>query len=207
MTESTIATFGAAFGLSLAYNLVPGPVTVEALRRGARRGVPAVLAVRLGSLAGSLVWAAAGLTGAAVAVQHPYAHLALVVAGTALLLMLAVKSLRPARAGVSAGAGAGARRRDALAAALIALTSPLEAAFWLGVGAAIVGGATAAERSAEAGAFLAGFIAADLLFTVVFAGLIRWGRGVVGGRLAPAANLLCVATLIWFALGPFIRGF
>jgi hypothetical protein len=31
MTEGAIGMFGAAFGLSLAYNLVPGPVTVEPL--------------------------------------------------------------------------------------------------------------------------------------------------------------------------------
>ena len=96
MTEGMITTFGAAFGLSLMYNLVPGPVTVEALRRGARRGVRAVVSVRLGSLAGSLVWAVAGLSGVGVAVQNPHSRFLLGVAGTVILLVLAVRAMRPA---------------------------------------------------------------------------------------------------------------
>ena len=82
MTGSTITLFGAAFGLSMMYSLVPGPVTVEALRRGARGGVRAVVSVRAGSLAGSLVWAVVGLTGAGVAMQNPHSRLLLGVAGT-----------------------------------------------------------------------------------------------------------------------------
>ena len=38
MIEGTIATCGAAFGLSLTYSLMPSATIIEALRRGARRG-------------------------------------------------------------------------------------------------------------------------------------------------------------------------
>ena len=69
----------------------------------------------------------------------------------------------------------------------------------------ILDGATAAERTAEASAFLAGFIAAKLLFTVVFAALVGWGRSMAGERLTRVANLLCVVTLAWFALSPVLR--
>jgi threonine/homoserine/homoserine lactone efflux protein len=168
--------------------------------------VPAVVSVRLGSLAGSLAWAVAGLSGAAVAVQTPHCRLLLGVAGTALLLGLAARALRPARSTNDSTRGAGDRRGDALAGALLGLASPLGAAFWLGVGPAVLSDATATERIARASAFLAGFVVAHLLFTAIFAGMVGWGRGVVGSRLVPAANLLCVATLIWFALGPLIRG-
>jgi L-lysine exporter family protein LysE/ArgO len=204
MTDSIIATFVAAFVLRLTFNLVPGPVNVTALQRGAQRGVQAVLLVRLGSLAGTLIWAVAGFTGAGVAVQNPQSRVLLSVAGTAILLLLAWRALRTARSTGHRGDRAGTPRGDALAGALIALASPLEAAFWLGIGGTFVGVATAAARIAGTTSFLCGFIAADLLFMAAFATLVGWGRGVTGGRFTRAANLLCVATLAWFALNPII---
>lgn len=203
MTEGIIETFGAAFGLSLLYNLVPGPVSVEAFQRGARRGARAVLSVRLGSLIGSLIWAVAGLAGVGVAVRNPHCRVLLGVAGTTILLTLAARALRPTRPADRPDASPSAARGDLLAGALIALASPLEAAFWLGIGGVALSGN--ASRLAGAGAFVAGFVVADLLCTVAFAAVVGWGRGLAGERVVRTANLLCGVTMLWFALTPLVR--
>jgi L-lysine exporter family protein LysE/ArgO len=203
--ESAITMAAAAFGLSLTYNLVPGPVTVEALRRGTQNGVRSAVSVRLGSLSGSLMWAVAGIMGAGMLTRGPYVHVVLSVAGTAVLLLLAARALRPAKRTTGPGHDAGARHADVLAGALISLASPLEMAFWLGVSGVLVGG-SAADRLAVTSAFLGGFIAADLLFTAVFGVLVGWGRGIGGWRLTQAAQLLSIGSLTWFAVSPLLSG-
>lgn len=203
MMWNAIATFGAAFGLSLTYSLLPGPVNMEALRRGARRGARAVVGMRLGALAGSLAWAVAGLTGAGVVVQNPQCRLLLSVVGTALLLLVTWRALRPT--GATESAGAGARRSDALVGVSLALANPLGAAFWLGVGGSLLGSLSPGERFAQASAFVAGFICANLMLTAAYAAFVGVGRYVVGGRFMRAANLLFAVPLAWFALSPLIR--
>ncbi|MDE0395221.1 MAG: LysE family transporter [Gammaproteobacteria bacterium] len=59
MPESLVA----AFALGLVYNAAPGPVRAETVHKSVAGGFRAGLAVRLGSLAGDMLWAAPGLAG------------------------------------------------------------------------------------------------------------------------------------------------
>lgn len=205
MSATAIATFGASLGLGLTYSIVPGPPTIEALRRGAARGTRALVSVRLGALGGSLLWAVAVLTGVGVAMQSPQCRVALTAAGSAVLVLLVGRALQRARTGGGESTVVGARRGDALAGALLGTANPLAAAFWLGVAGPTLGGATSAGRAAAAGAFIAGFVVSHLMWTAALTVIVGCGRGVGGGRLTRMANLAAIAPLAWFALSPLVR--
>jgi L-lysine exporter family protein LysE/ArgO len=204
MSDGIIATFVAALGLSLMYSLVPGPVTIEALRRGATYGVPALVSLRMGSLIGSLAWAVAALAGASLVLQTPQSRALLSAAGIALLLLLAWRGFRSEGGGASEPCQRRSGTGNALTGLMMALANPVGAAFWLGAGGSLLHGSSTAERTAQAIAFLLGFVIINVLFTLVYAVMVAWGRGMVGPRLMRGANLLSVATLAAFALRPLI---
>jgi threonine/homoserine/homoserine lactone efflux protein len=204
MSAGVTTTFEAALVLSLAYTLIPGPTTVEALRRGAEHGARAVVLVRLGSMGGSLLWGAAVLTGAGMAMRNPESHIALSAAGSALLLLLVWRAMQRAQHAGSGSAPGGAWRGSLLTGAALGAANPLAAAFWLGADSAVLGSTTTATPTAVS-AFIAGFIVAHLLVTALLAVLVGCGRSVGGGGWLRMANLACVVPLAWFAVSPLLR--
>ncbi|MFN7194565.1 MAG: LysE family transporter, partial [Rhodospirillales bacterium] len=81
--------FVAAFFLGLLFNVVPGAVFAETLRRGLRGGYGPAFAVQVGSLVGDFTWAVLGLAGAGALFALPHVETPLALAGAALLLWLA----------------------------------------------------------------------------------------------------------------------
>src|SRR5438270_8436058 len=79
----TASLFFLAFGLSVAYSLLPGAVAIETLRRGTVGGFCAAVRVRVGALLGSLAWAGLALSGAGLVLQRSPAQLVVGALGAA----------------------------------------------------------------------------------------------------------------------------
>ena len=195
-----LSVFVSAVLLSLVFSAIPGAITAEALRRGASAGLRSVLLLRLGALVGSLVWAAAALSGIGVLAQTAAIHWLLALTGALLLLRMAVTSLRAAGSSHAALRASQEARGDFRVGVLIALVSPKQVAFWLGVGGglALQPGTTLAWDGALL--CLAGFSAGHLLFTAGFAVLIAGGRWLVGRSFVRWSHALCGTALAYFGL-------
>lgn len=195
------AVFGMGWGAALAVALPPGPVTAESLRRAVSgRGYRPVLLVQVGSLIGDLLWAGIGLGGVALFLGRGDVAMVLRGFGALVLLTLALKALRTARAGPPADSPP-ARPGGAFATgALLSLSSPSSVGFWLGVGSTIPAVTGAANRPMALGIFLTGYLTALLLWIGVFSTLAgRMGR-FVSFRFFRWASLISALALAAFGV-------
>ena len=133
------ALFISAFGLGIAISAPPGPITTEAIRRGAAGGFWPAFLVEVGSLIGDTVWALIALIEIAFLVQNIPARLILSAVGVILLVRLGISALRDARAGHPPGAAGAERGKGSFATGMmLSLANPLAIAFWLGIGGSVV---------------------------------------------------------------------
>ncbi len=129
--------FLAALLFGFAFNVSPGAVFSETLRRGLTGGFRPALLVQLGSLIGDAVWALLGLTGLALLLGYEQVRIPLTLACAAYLAWLGVQGLRDAWSPPLAAADAGEQGRNAFAAgAAISLSNPKNVVYWGGASAA-----------------------------------------------------------------------
>jgi chemosensory pili system protein ChpE len=194
--------FLTAFGLGIAFCAPPGAITAEALRRGLAGGFRPALLIELGSLVGDATWAVVALAGVAVLVEYPPVRLGLGLVGVGFLFWLAWSALRDARTGAlpKPGAAGPSGRGHFAAGAVISLGNPLNVAFWLGVGGAMVSAGVADPTPAHFVVFFAGFMSAAVAWCFVIAALIAWGRRVLSPAFFRLLNLACAAALAYFGL-------
>jgi chemosensory pili system protein ChpE len=196
----TASLFFWAFGLSVTLSLLPGPVTIETVRRCLLGGFTAAVRVRLGALLGSLAWAALTLGGAGLLLRQPPVQTAIGVIGAALLLWMAVTALLPARAGVCPQAPVSGTKCDVLRGLGFALMSPIGGGFWLGMSGQIALAAPGSDWFDGLVVFLSGYVLGHLLYTIVFATGLTWGRRHCGTRLLHWTNLVGGVALAGFGL-------
>jgi len=74
--------------MGVAYAVPPGPVNIEAARRGLTGGFPVTLAMQLGAVIGDTTYAVLALAGVGLVLTHALAQALLGIVGTGLLLYL-----------------------------------------------------------------------------------------------------------------------
>lgn len=204
--SSAFGSFGLGLLLGLSVAWPPGPINAEMLRRALERGFWPAASVGLGASAGDFFWA----LGVALATE-PLRRLAALeglLAGTSavLLFWLGVRFLRsglqtwrlqqkPLRV-----APVDSSRGGFFLGLALALSSPWNLAFWLGV----LGQGDGSLRSGGALAVASGVVVAAALWSFFWSALVRLlGRG-LGFRWAVASQLLTGLVMLWFA-GQAIR--
>lgn len=176
---------GAGIGLSLA--APPGPITALAAERAVHRGFWPGYAVILGAITADgthLVLVALGII--PVAERVPFLLQGLTLAGALLMLWFAWGAWRTARAppaaeqlverGEPKGRLVGFVRGGFATGYAIAISSPYNIAWWLGVGTSLVGD--------YGGWVFVGFFGGLLVYGVVFLEAIRFATGRVKGFVA-----------------------
>lgn len=142
-----LAIFLAALLFGFAFNVSPGAVFSETLRRGLTGGFRPALLVQLGSLIGDAVWALLGLTGLALLLGYEQVRIPLTLACAAYLAWLGVQGLRDAWSPPLAAEDAGEQGRNAFGAgAAISLSNPKNVVYW-GASAAPWRGSSTARRT------------------------------------------------------------
>lgn len=142
-----LAIFLAALLFGFAFNISPGAVFSETLRRGLTGGFRPALLVQLGSLIGDAVWALLGLTGLALLLGYEQVRMPLTLVCAAYLAWLGVQGLRDAWNPPLAAENVGEQGRNAFGAgAAISLSNPKNLVYW-GPSAAPWRGSSTARRT------------------------------------------------------------
>ena len=182
--------------LALAYCAAPGPVLAEATRQGLTGGFRAAFAVELGSMAGDALWIALTLAGAAALAEAGGFQLAAGSIGGVFLLWLGVRALRTARQGqVTANRNQLVERAFATGAA-ISVASPYALPFWLSVSSSLPGYGVSSRGALGYAVFSATFMLTCLVFALVAAAVISWGRRLLRPRVFFAIDLVCGLVLV-----------
>jgi chemosensory pili system protein ChpE len=195
--------FFSAFALGALFNATPGAIFAESLRRGMRGGFGPAFAVQIGSLAGDATWAVLGLAGAAALLTLPYVEAPLALLGAALLAWMAWQAARdglgPVPAFDARTGGGGLDRSALVSGAALSLSNPMNVTYWASLGGTITALGVDRPGWAAFAVFLAGFMAASLLWCFLCAGLIAWTRRHVGPTGWRLINLGCAGSLALFA--------
>ena len=198
-----IELFVSAFALGVLFNVMPGAIFAESLRRGIRGGFGPALGVQVGSLLGDFVWAVLGLAGAAALFALPCIEGPLALVGAALLAWMGWQGVQDAMGPMPAfdpAAGPMLDRSAVAAGAGLSLSNPMNITYW-----AALGGTISALGIANPGwtsfiVFLGGFMMASVLWCFVCAGAIAWTRRFLNPLAWRLINLGCGAGLALFAV-------
>ena len=198
--------FCGAFGLGLVFNLTPGAVFAETLRRGLHEGYRAALGVQVGSLVGDATWAILGLAGVGLMLQAPVVRLPVTLASGCYLAWLAWLSLRDAwearRDTPPPSADPRAAGRQALGAGVVlSLTNPQNLAYWSAMGAAMAVLGVTAPRPVDYAVFFSGFMASSVVSAFLCAWFVDAFRRRAGRVWRVGMYLACAGLLGWLGIG------
>ncbi len=201
-----LGLFVGAFGLGLVFNLTPGAVFAETLRRGLHEGYRAALGVQFGSLAGDATWAILGLAGVGLMLQAPAVRLPVTVASGCYLSWLAWLSLRDAwearREAPPPAVDPRAAGRQAVAAGVVlSLTNPQNLAYWSAMGAAMAVLGVTAPAPVDYAVFFAGFMASSVVSAFLCAWFVEAFRRHAGRGRQVVIYLACPVLLGWLGAG------
>jgi len=195
-----VLLFFSAFGLGLALFATPGAITAQLLRGLGQRSFLGTLFLQLGALLGLILWAVIAFVGAAFLVQNRLVRVILGATGVLLLLGLAWQALRDAYRGKGDETKAANARGDFALGAALTLANPFPVVFWLSILPTLIAPGQVSLNLQEGMVFLAGFLVSALLWSVLMASLIVWGRRFVTPVFFRLVNLVCGLSLVFFAL-------
>jgi threonine/homoserine/homoserine lactone efflux protein len=206
-----IAVRGVVLGWSVA--AIPGPINIEMIRRGLKHGTASAFAVGVGASTGDFLWAIGVTAGVGALGQVEGMRRVLTVVSTVLLLALglkfltaAVRALRrptdsqgaadPAGAAPLAGS-APTPRAGFLLGLTMAITSPFNIAFWLGIL-----GASGASGGGRTAALVLAFavVAGALIWCTLLCGLVRLGARFSTPRWEAFTEGIAGSVMIYAAL-------
>ena len=203
--------FAAGYLLSLSLCMDLGVVNIAMVRAGLTRGMPAAMALGLGSCVGDMVYAVGSLSLVSLLLAHRGVRFTLWIGGSAVLLWLAVKMLRetwhPKQLAIAASEDAGALRpgREFARGMMLALSSPTSI-LWF----AAVGGSVIAAHAAGATAllpYLSGFFFAGVCWTILIATLTGYAHRRLNARFIRGLSLASAMLFCYFAVVVFVNGY
>ena len=194
--------FLAAFGLGMLFNAAPGAIFAETVKVGVRGGFRPAFAVQVGSLVGDVLWAVPGLAGVGLLLQLDALRVPIGLAGVAYLLWLSYDSWREAgtRFAVDAEPAPGEVRRALRSGVLLSITNPQNVAYWAALGSALGAVGVAEPSMTDYGTFLAGFMAAAIVWSFVCAALVDRVFRRAGMRWATLTYRSCAVAFLVLAL-------
>jgi chemosensory pili system protein ChpE len=188
----------AAAALGFVYSAVPGAVNTQGLRRGLERGFLSALTLQVGALAGDLVWAVLGLSGAAVLFHLLAVRMLLAAGGAAFLLRLAFLTFVEARWGAKPGRGP-IRGGDWATGLWFSLANPFGIAFWGGMGGSAASLGDGLPVGLRLAVLLAGFAVGALAWCAGFSALVAYAKRCVGPSLLRGIYVASGLALLYFA--------
>ena len=166
--------FITAFILGLIFNATPGPVFAETVRQGVRGGFRSALAVQLGSLAGDVVWAVAGLVGVGLLLRLESLRTPISIASVVYLLWLARHAWQASRGEFSVrSTDDDIDHQQAMrSGVLLSLTNAQNVAYWAAIGSALGAMGVKQPTGFDNVVFFAGFMTSSTLWAFVVAAFV-----------------------------------
>jgi L-lysine exporter family protein LysE/ArgO len=211
MITALAQLFAAGFLLSLSLCADLGVVNIAMVRAGLTRGMPAALALGLGSCIGDMVYAVGSLSLVTLVLGSREVRIVLWLGGSAVLSWLAVKMLRetwhPRQLSVVQGEVAGPLRpaREFMRGAVLALSSPTAILWFAAVGGSVI--AAHATGRASLVPFLSGFFVAGVCWTLLVATLTGYAHRRLSSRFIRGLALTSAILFCYFAVVVFINGY
>ncbi|MCB0095612.1 MAG: LysE family transporter [Caldilineaceae bacterium] len=184
--------FLAAFSLGLTLSVTPGALNIESVRRGVNGGFWPALQVHVGALAGDGIWLLLALWGGTLATHHSFLPILFMLLGGLFFLWNAWQIAHLPRIQPYGAVVPSQRPHGLLIGAMLALSSPLTAAF----GAGLQGMLLSTEHSKLAAPEMAVLCSAYMLSVLIWGAalsalavcgsamfIMRFGAG---GRSVPA---------------------
>lgn len=170
------------YGLSLALFAAPGPINLETVRHGVKRGYWSALAIQVGASGAELLWAMAVLLGVGSWLQNAWAQSAFALVGGGFLIWVALQALREGwqvQPETPAASSASAVRQGLVVGAIYALSNPLSITFWLGVAGLLATMGYTTLQPGHLGVIAAAYLLGALSWGIPMAVLATWGRHLV----------------------------
>lgn len=189
-----IDLFISAFFLGLIFNVAPGAVLVESLRRGLRGGFFPALAVQIGSLVGDGLWVVLGLLGVSVLISLPYVEIPLAIAGALLLSYLAYQSFLDGMQDVpqiDTSAPTEESKNALLTGVAVSISNPLNITYWAALGGTVSALAGETPTRDHFMVFFGGFMLSSVLWCFVASGAIAMTRRYLSQTLWRVLNFCC----------------
>ncbi|MFJ4144806.1 LysE family translocator [Pseudomonas sp. NPDC089734] len=202
--------FSNGFLLSLSLCLDIGLANIAMITLSMQRGFSRGLWLGLGTCVGDLVYAVLAMLGMAVLLQYEAVRYVLWLGGTAILAYLCFKMVVSAvgvNAGIESRDGQWGKTAPALffRGIFLAMSSP-SAILWF----AAVGGALIARQGSDlssASTFLAGFLAAGVVWSIVLCALAHQGGRIMGEKMLKWSYIASALIFAYFTLYVVITGY
>ena len=198
-----LAIFLAGLWLGFVFNVAPGAVFTESLRRGISGGFRPALYVQIGSLAGDAIWAALGLAGAAAVLSQPHLTIPLTLVGCGVLVLLGIQGLRASfgtTPPVNTDNRSSRHRSALLAGATMSIGNVWNVVYWGGAGGAVAGSLGTSDPVLATGVFFAAFMLSSVIWCFVCAGIIAGLRRALKPRLIRVIEIGSALALIVMAI-------
>lgn len=197
-----LTLFSTALVLGLVFNLTPGPVFAETVRRGVRGGFRSALAVQFGSLVGDALWAVVGLVGVGLLLQLEWLRAPISVASLVYLVWLAWNAWQASRSEftVSVTLDGTDHRQAWRSGVLLSLTNPQNVAYWAALGSALGSVGVKAPTVSDNIVFFVGFMVSSTFWAFLVAALVDRAFRRVGARWARVTYRACAIAFLMLAL-------
>ena len=197
-----IELFISAMALGFLFNVAPGAIFTESLRRGIKGGFKSALYVQFGSLVGDLIWAVIGLGGAAVLFEIDVIKIPMAIFGGVLLAWLAFNSFVDATKKIPS-INLTLKQDDKtelMVGAALSLSNPINITYWAGMAGTI---ATLGVKEPTGQAFivfLGGFMFSSIIWCFLCAGFIGFVRKAINQTGWVLINISCGIGLAYFSI-------
>lgn len=198
-----LAVFFTGLWLGFVFNVAPGAVFTESLRRGISGGFRPAFSVQIGSLVGDALWAVLGLAGAAAVLSQPHLTIPLTLVGCGVLILLGVQGLRAAfgtTPPVNADNPSSRHRSAILAGAAMSIGNVWNVVYWGGAGGAVAGSVGTSDPVFATGVFFAAFMLSSIIWCFVCAGIVAGLRRALKPRLIRVIEICSAVALIVMAI-------
>lgn len=200
MDETLITLFLSGLGLGFAIVASPGAVTAQVIRRGLDQGFRPAFILQFGAVIGLTIWAIIAFIGSSVVAQSIVLQFVLGMIGSVLLLYLGWDAIKSSHDVNNIGVEATATHGDFALGLALSLMNPLPLVFWLGLGNNITSAMQPSRGAESFTVFLVGFITSALVWSILLASLLAWGKQLITPSLFRAVNLTSGILLGFFAV-------
>ena len=193
-----------AFILGLLFNVAPGVVFTETIKRGINGGFFPALYVQIGSLAGDALWAILGLLGIGILLNIDILKYPLSIIGIIYLIYLAYDSFISSNIKYEKIVVSKSIKNNALKSGIfLSITNPQNIAYWAALGSSFGALGIAEPQTSHYFIFFFGFISSSILWCFVCALAVEKIFKYTNSVIKKYIFRICTIVFLYLAVGTF----
>ncbi|MBN4067420.1 LysE family transporter [Simkania negevensis] len=186
-------------GISLAAPV--GPVSVEVIRRGLRRGFFAAFPVCIGAIVGDFLYLLMAYFGLAPFLMNSVIRITILFLGASMLLYLGVQCIKKSWKPIEIETSSGNDNKNAVILGfLLAVINPMSIVWWLSVFGAVLGSTLPEELTLVLLLSNLTIILGTLIWSLTLCLILHFGKRFVGQQQIRAISILAGSSLVGYGL-------